>query len=61
VNDEDWESSGIVDASSVLGAGWWFLDVQAHDIFVDEDTTTITGVTLKREGGQLLAVRFPGT
>src|SRR5262245_41012327 len=26
----DEEASGIIDASSILGAGWWLVDVQAH-------------------------------
>jgi hypothetical protein len=61
VLDPAWESSGIVDASSAFGPGAWLVDVQAHNVFVDVDTTTIPGVTLKREGGQLLLLRLPGT
>jgi hypothetical protein len=61
VLDPAWESSGIVDASSAFGSGAWLVDVQAHNVFVDVDTTTIPGVTLKREGGQLLLLRLPGT
>lgn len=61
VRDQDWESSGIVDASAVFGEGAWLVDVQAHDVFVEEDTTTVPGVTLKQEGGQLLLLRLPGT
>ena len=45
----DEESSGIIDASSVLGAGWFLLDVQAH--------YTIAGELV--EGGQLLALYDP--
>ena len=62
-----WEVSGIVDASSVWGRGAFLLDVQAHSIFVE----TAPGPDLvpppgpdwlyKREGGQLLAIRIPGT
>ncbi len=25
-----WETSGIIDASSLFGPGWWLSDVQAH-------------------------------
>jgi len=25
-----WESSGVINAFDILGAGWWLLDVQAH-------------------------------
>jgi hypothetical protein len=35
VNDEDWESSGIVDASEWFGPGTWLLNVQGHGTFVD--------------------------
>jgi hypothetical protein len=61
VLDAGWESSGIVDASSAFGPGAWLVDVQAHNVFVEQDTTTIPGVTLKREGGQLLLLRLPGS
>jgi hypothetical protein len=62
VNDIDWESSGIVDASEFFGPGSWLLDVQAHDVFVGPtDTTTTPGVTYKREGGQLLLLTLPGS
>ena len=62
VNDQQWESSGIVDASAFYGPGSWLLDVQAHTIFVGPtDTTTTPGVTYKREGGQLLLLTLPGS
>ena len=34
------ESSGILDVSRWFGAGWWALDVQAHDSHVILDPTT---------------------
>jgi hypothetical protein len=46
---QDEESSGIIDATSILGAGWFLLDVQAH---YATDTETV-------EGGQLLAMYDP--
>jgi hypothetical protein len=55
------ESSGIVDASEWFGDGAWLLDVQAHNVFVNEDTVTRPGVRLKREGGQLLLMKIPGS
>jgi hypothetical protein len=61
VLDPSWESSGIVDVSAFFGRGAWLVDVQAHNVFVDEDSTTVPGVTLKREGGQLLLLRLPGS
>jgi len=60
VNDRDWESSGIVDASEWFGPGSWLLDVQAHDVFV-ATAPGPPGVTLKREGGQLLLMKVPGS
>jgi hypothetical protein len=59
VNDPDWESSGIVDASDWFGDGAWLLDVQAHRDFVD--STVVDGVTIKREAGQLILMWLPGT
>jgi hypothetical protein len=46
-NDE--ESSGIIDASDILGPGWFLLDVQAH--------YNISGELV--QGGQLLAMFDP--
>lgn len=45
----DEESSGIIDASSVLGSGWFLLNVQAH--------YSIAGELV--EGGQILALYNP--
>jgi secreted PhoX family phosphatase len=61
-----WESSGIVDASSLLGPGWFFVTIQAHTLWVDvapgPEVLAPAGPdwTYKREGGQLLAIRIPG-
>jgi hypothetical protein len=57
-----WESSGIVDASSVFGPGAFLLDVQAGTLVIDEevrieDTDTLT---YQRDGGQLGLLRIPG-
>jgi hypothetical protein len=46
----DEESSGIVDASSLIGPGWFLLDVQAHYNRGDSELA---------EGGQLLAMFDP--
>jgi hypothetical protein len=45
------EASGIIDASDILGDGWYLMDVQAH-------YTTGLSTTLV-EGGQLLAMYVP--
>jgi len=44
-----WETSGIIDASSILGPGWWLLNVQAHYALADPELV---------EDGQLLAFRL---
>jgi hypothetical protein len=46
-NDE--ESSGVIPLDSILGAGWYLMDVQAH-YATDPELV---------EGGQLLAVHLP--
>jgi hypothetical protein len=61
-----WESSGIVDASSAFGPGWFLLTVQAHTLWVEKQEGTLgfppdgPDFWFKREGGQLLAIRIPG-
>lgn len=47
---KDEESSGVFDASTVLGPGWWIVTVQAHYITADTEI---------QEGGQLLAFFAP--
>jgi hypothetical protein len=49
---QDEEASGIIDASAILGPGWWLVDDQAH--YGIGDTELI-------EGGQLLAIYDPAT
>jgi len=46
---QDEESSGIIDASAILGDGWYLLDQQAH---YATDAELV-------EGGQLLALHIP--
>jgi hypothetical protein len=55
----EWESSGIIDARRALGKGWFFIDVQAHTVFVDTAPDPRTGGLFKREAGQLLAMYIP--
>lgn len=59
VTDPDGESSGIVDASSAFGPGWWLLTVQAHGSNDFEEM--VDGVLIKRENGQLLLMKIPGS
>jgi hypothetical protein len=60
VNNPDGESSGIVDASDWFGPGSWILDVQGHGLNVSEEVQP-DGTLLKRESGQLLLMKIPGT
>ena len=46
----DEESSGVIDASGILGQGWYLFDVQAHYSAGDPELV---------EGGQLLALHIP--
>jgi hypothetical protein len=49
---QDEESSGIIDVSDILGAGWYLLGVQVHKASADAELA---------EGGQLVALYFPNT
>jgi Bacterial protein of unknown function (DUF839) len=62
-----WESSGIVDASKAFGPGAFLIDVQAHTLWreqapgEDNNGDGQPDFTYKREGGQLLLIRIPGS
>ena len=64
----NWESSGIVDASSVFGPGAFLVTIQAHTLWIEKQTIAPAddpgplkrGFTNKREGGQLLLLKIPG-
>jgi hypothetical protein len=56
-----WESSGIIDASDVLGKDWWLLDVQAHNSTAPQPGPTLVPNSSTGENGQLLAVKVPGS
>ncbi len=53
-----WESSGIVDASSVFGPGAFLVDVQAGTLVIEEEVRGT--LTYQRDGGQLGLLRIPG-
>lgn len=70
VNQALAETSGIVDASQWLGAGWWIFDVQSHSTqesfgtgsyTVPITNQVISGYTIRRELGQLLLLYVPGS
>jgi hypothetical protein len=64
----EWETTGLIDVSSVFGPGKFLVNVQAHTLYVDVDSTSAPDNlapagpdwTWKREGGQLLLVTIPG-
>ena len=61
-----WESTGIVDVSSVFGPDTFLINVQAHTLWVEKapgrDDVAPAGpdYTFKREGGQLALLHLPG-
>jgi hypothetical protein len=57
-----WESSGIIDASSIWGPGWFLVDIQAGTLILESEDGLLGDrpVTFEREGGQLLRVKIPG-
>ena len=61
-----WETTGIVDVSSIFGPGKFLINVQAHSLFIEVgDGPDLNGSGSadwlnKREGGQLLLVTIPG-
>jgi hypothetical protein len=57
VNKGTWESSGIVDASSVFGPGAFLLDVQAHQWDMPAGVGNDPPAVPQRERGQLLLMR----
>ncbi|MCP4964423.1 MAG: hypothetical protein GY926_04240, partial [bacterium] len=66
VNDLGGESSGIVDASEWFEDGSWLLDVQAHSTNVAEQSVPnpdpeLPPTLLKREDGQLMLMKIPGS
>jgi hypothetical protein len=69
-NQSSAETSGIVDVSKWFGDGWWALDVQSHTNQEEFGTLTWTGpggpavgstYVSRRENGQLLLMRIPGS
>jgi hypothetical protein len=64
------ETTGIVDVSRWFGDGWWALDVQSHvnlagslpgQTYTHPVTGAQTVYTARRENGQLLLMRIPGS
>ena len=61
-----WESSGVVDVSSVFGANSFLITIQASTLWIEKapgfDDVAPPGpdYTFKRAGGQLVLIRIPG-
>jgi hypothetical protein len=53
------ESSGVIDASRLLGRNWWLLDVQAHTRRELQPGPTLTPNSAIGEDGQLDAIYIP--
>jgi Alkaline phosphatase PhoX len=57
-----WESSGVLNASDLLGEDWWLLDVQAHySTPKPQPGPSLEPNSSSGEKGQLLAIRIPGS
>jgi hypothetical protein len=57
-----WESSGVINAFDILGAGWWLTDVQAHGTtLAPQPGPTLVPNSATGEDGQLQAVFIPQT
>jgi hypothetical protein len=59
-----WESSGVINAQTLLGNDWWIVDVQAHSTFAPQPGPAPPGIqptpnTASGEDGQLLALYIP--
>ena len=56
-----WESTGIIDASAAFGPGAFLINVQAHGWELDVAPSPYPGIDLKREAGQMMLLRVPGS
>jgi len=56
------ESSGVIDASRLLGPNWWLLDVQAHNRRAPQPgVDLLPSATANGEDGQLDAIYIPNS
>jgi hypothetical protein len=53
------ESSGVIDASRLLGPNWWLLDVQAHTLRESQPGPSLEPNSSEGEDGQLDAIYIP--
>ncbi len=57
----EWESSGVINAQTFFGEGWWLMDVQAHRQTAPQPGPSLVPGSSTGEDGQLMAVYIPGT
>lgn len=56
----DWESSGVINAQTLLGEDWWLVDVQAHGRTAPQPGLDLQPTLVPNgEDGQLLAIKIP--
>jgi hypothetical protein len=55
----EWETSGVINASKLLGKNWWLIDNQAHAATAPQPGPTLTPNSSVGEDGQLLAIYIP--
>jgi hypothetical protein len=55
------ESSGVIDVSRLLGADWWLIDVQAHNLRERQPGPSLEPDSSEGEDGQLLAIFIPNS
>jgi len=56
-----WESSGVTNASDLLGPGRWLLDVQAHERNAPQPGSDLRRSSASGEAGQLIEITIPGS
>jgi len=56
-----WESSGVIDAHTLLGEDWWLVDVQAHGSSMQQPGSSLVPGSSTGEDGQLLAIKIPNS
>jgi hypothetical protein len=56
-----WESSGVLNAQTLLGEDWWLVDVQAHSSPMRQPGPSLVPNSSTGEDGQLLAIKIPNS
>jgi len=56
-----WESSGVINASRLLGEDQWLLDVQAHSLPEEQPGPNLVPDSSVGEDGQLLRIKIPNS